>query len=126
LAGPRAQTGLRLKVLRRSHRAAEPDRYGGGYARRHNGAAHQAAPSCACYRGFAALRRITNAWQPNTRWRRQRLSALFESRLFRFAGRLVQSDVSAHPALRLSFSVGRFFGIKRNSESYSPENKGAI
>ncbi len=37
---------------------------------------------------------------------RQRLSALVVSRLFGFAGRLVQNDGSANPAPRLSFSVG--------------------
>jgi len=39
----------------------------------------------------------------HTRWSRQRLSAFVVSRLFRFVGTLVQSDVAAHPALRLSF-----------------------
>jgi hypothetical protein len=41
----------------------------------------------------------------NTRWRRQRLSALVVSRLFRFVGGLVQSSGFANPALRLSYSV---------------------
>jgi len=41
------------------------------------------------------------------RWRRQRLSALVESRLFGSVGKLVQSGGCANPALRLSFSVRR-------------------
>jgi hypothetical protein len=44
--------------------------------------------------------------QPNTRWSRQRLSALVVSRFFGFGGTFVQSGGPPHPALRLSFSVG--------------------
>jgi hypothetical protein len=42
----------------------------------------------------------------NTRWSRQRLSALVESRLFGFVGTLVQSGGSANLALRLSSTLG--------------------
>jgi hypothetical protein len=54
---------------------------------------------------------LWNRSAPNTRWSRQRLSALVVSRPFGFVGILVQCGSPAHPALRLSFSVGRLSKI---------------
>jgi hypothetical protein len=50
----RFQWVLWRRLFHETRRAGEANRYGGGYARRHSGAAHQAAPSCAGYRGCAA------------------------------------------------------------------------